>query len=513
MNFGVVKGTVRLCVLKTMLFPRHCLSTATASHSPVRVRLLPSPKCLFDELVQVKVEGLCPNQEVVLRAKLTDEKGELFQSSAAYRADRIGVIDLSRSPALGGSFSGTDPMGLFWALSAKNAHKKLVKRDVRTPFLVDIEVYSDGDTEGQLIAKETNERGFLAEGVQRLPVREGRVRATLFLPPGSAHRYHPCADSGGVKMNTRCPPKRVPSAALFFTLCRLTVQPPQSYSVGGQRSSGQLTGKPAGRGPFPGVLDMYGTGGGLPEYRASLLASRGFAVLALAYYSYLDLPKDMRELELEYFEEAVSFLRTHPQVKGPGIGVLAISKSGDLALSMASFLPGISATVSINGCNANTLFPLRYKGTVVPPLSFKTSRLFLTKSGIANIRDTLNNPTEGENRQSLIPIEQAQCRFLFVVAEDDQNWKSPFYAEEAAKRLREHGKENCEVVVYPGAGHYLEPPYFPHCPSSLHLLVGFPVVWGGEPRSHGEAQVDLWGRIQAFFIKHLDVESTSKARL
>ncbi|MGH0166891.1 UNVERIFIED_CONTAM: hypothetical protein FKN15_053047 [Acipenser sinensis] len=63
------------------------------------------------------------------------------------------------------------------------------------------------------------------------------------------HRYLPCADSGGVKMNPRCPPKRVPSAARFFTLCRLTVQPPQSYSVGGQRSSGQLTGKPAGARP------------------------------------------------------------------------------------------------------------------------------------------------------------------------------------------------------------------------------------------------------------------------
>ncbi|MGH0126890.1 UNVERIFIED_CONTAM: hypothetical protein FKN15_034347 [Acipenser sinensis] len=46
-------------------------------------------------------------------------------------------------------------------------------------------------------------------------------------------------------MNTHCPLKCVPSAARFFTLCRLTVQPPQSYSVGGQRSSGQLTGKPA----------------------------------------------------------------------------------------------------------------------------------------------------------------------------------------------------------------------------------------------------------------------------
>ncbi|MGH0137702.1 UNVERIFIED_CONTAM: hypothetical protein FKN15_040743 [Acipenser sinensis] len=66
---------------------------------------------------------------------------------------------------------------------------------------------------------------------------------------GSAHRYHPCTDSGGAKMNTRCPPKRVPSAARFFTHCELTMQPPQSYSVRGQRSFGQLTGKPAGTRP------------------------------------------------------------------------------------------------------------------------------------------------------------------------------------------------------------------------------------------------------------------------
>ncbi|MGH0183109.1 UNVERIFIED_CONTAM: hypothetical protein FKN15_010886 [Acipenser sinensis] len=38
-------------------------------------------------------------------------------------------------------------------------------------------------------------------------------------------------------MNTRCPPKRVPSAERFFSHCVLTMQPPKSYSVGGQRSS------------------------------------------------------------------------------------------------------------------------------------------------------------------------------------------------------------------------------------------------------------------------------------
>ncbi|MGH0153075.1 UNVERIFIED_CONTAM: hypothetical protein FKN15_034833 [Acipenser sinensis] len=50
-------------------------------------------------------------------------------------------------------------------------------------------------------------------------------------------------------MNTRCPPKRVLLAARFFTLCRLTVQPPFTELQKEQRSSGRFTGKPTGARP------------------------------------------------------------------------------------------------------------------------------------------------------------------------------------------------------------------------------------------------------------------------
>ncbi|MGH0130263.1 UNVERIFIED_CONTAM: hypothetical protein FKN15_015605 [Acipenser sinensis] len=94
------------------------------------------------------------------------------------------------------------------------------------------------------------DRTSLAELLEVLDHRrEAEERGEVYGAHGEAHRYHPCADLGGAKMNTRCPPKRVPSATPFFTLCRLTMQPPQSYSVGGQCSSGQLTGKPAGARP------------------------------------------------------------------------------------------------------------------------------------------------------------------------------------------------------------------------------------------------------------------------
>lgn len=71
---------------------------------------------------------------------------------------------------------------------------------------------------------------------------------------------------------------------------------------------------PAGAGPFPAVLDLYTLGGGLSEKRAALLASRGFVVLALALYGHDDMPKNVAELHLDYFEEAVEFLKIQNKV-------------------------------------------------------------------------------------------------------------------------------------------------------------------------------------------------------
>lgn len=62
-------------------------------------------------------------------------------------------------------------------------------------------------------------------------------------------------------------------------------------------------------------MDLFGLGGGLLEYRASLLAGKGFAVMALAYYNYDDLPRSIETLHLEYFEEAVNYLLHHPEVR------------------------------------------------------------------------------------------------------------------------------------------------------------------------------------------------------
>lgn len=62
------------------------------------------------------------------------------------------------------------------------------------------------------------------------------------------------------------------------------------------------------------MIDLFGGAGGLIEFRAGLLASRGFAVLALAFFAYDDLPRALTQLDLEYFEEAAELLLRHPKV-------------------------------------------------------------------------------------------------------------------------------------------------------------------------------------------------------
>lgn len=422
------------CALKP--FARNTLAKMHYS-SEVSIRLLPSYKCSFEDPVHVTVSGLNPHQRVDLRSKITDENGLDFKASATYQADDSGQIDLKRDSSLGGSFTGVEPMGLYWALKADTISCKFTLSDVTRPALVDIEVVS-GD---KVLAKVTNERHCLTDGVRRSPVTEGRIRGTLFMPPG--------------------------------------------------------------KGPFPGILDTNVFRGAPFELRAALLAKRGFAVLALAFQGYQDLPKRADRFHLEYFEEGIDFLRQQPEVKGQKIGLVSISKSGDLALSMATFLPDIAATIWVNGCNANTLVPVYYKDICVPPLLFDVKRTKITPLGLVDIGEVMDDPMSKEGLPSVIPIERAPGSFMFVVSEADRNWRSAYYAKLACDRLKAHGKNNYELVKYEKAGHFIEVPYMPFCLANFHGVAGQPVFFGGEPKAHAEAQLDAWPKMINFFKKHL----------
>ncbi|XP_076004900.1 acyl-coenzyme A thioesterase 1-like [Genypterus blacodes] len=415
--------------------------------SLIRLRLLPRAKCLFDEPIQVKVAGLRSKQLVTMKATATDDRAVIFTSSATYRADDCGEVDLQRDPSLRGSYVGVEPMGLLWSMRPNLEHGYFYKKNALSSHLVRFSVH-EGEDEGGTLAEATNERLLIGEGVTRLPVKEGNIKGALFTPPGA--------------------------------------------------------------GPFPAVLDVSSF---KCEKRASLLANKGFVVLSVAVYN--DKSENVTKVQLDYFKEAIDFLKQQPKVGSKGVGLLSRSKAADVALSMASYLSGVEAVIWINGCSANAGLPLYYQQRQIhPALMFDYSKLIHTQSDAWMIKYGIHDHLAEENRATLIPIEKAKGHFLFVAAEDDLNWDSKAYMEEMVERLESHGKKNFETVSYPGAGHMLEPPYGPYCPSSPHGVLRKPVLWGGKPKVHAAAEVHLWKKIQEFFRAHIHTEgSKNKAEL
>lgn len=96
------------------------------------------------------------------------------------------------------NIAGLDPMGLFWSLKPSPAGAQNIRMVVRNgdePVLYTLSIYlghfslSDlviAETAPEPVYRTTVTRLKKSADVRRIPVKEGSVRGTLFLPPGKS---------------------------------------------------------------------------------------------------------------------------------------------------------------------------------------------------------------------------------------------------------------------------------------------------------------------------------------
>jgi hypothetical protein len=108
---------------------------------------------------------------------------------------------------------------------------------------------------------------------------------------------------------------------------------------------------PPGKERHPAVLVLGGSEGGMPARRAAWLASHGYAALALAYFRYDDLPKELVRIPLEYFGEALNWMVHRQEIAGDRIAVMGISRGAELALELGSIYPVLKAVVAYSPSN------------------------------------------------------------------------------------------------------------------------------------------------------------------
>ncbi|XP_051889567.1 acyl-coenzyme A thioesterase 5-like isoform X2 [Pristis pectinata] len=350
--------------------------TAKQYHPSVAPKIKAEPaRGLVDEPVKLEITHLVPNQQITLHSQLLSEDNDWWMAYAHYVSDSEGSVRVSHDKSWGGTYTGQEPMGLIWSMKLAPDNRqgmRLRKKDITIPFSITVSVHngwisSNFDKEA-VLASVVLERFYMAPGTTRLEVRDGRVVGTLFLPPGP--------------------------------------------------------------GPFPAVLDMWGGGGGLVEYRAALLASRGFAALALAYIGHKDVPpsSEVFEPKLSYFEEAFIALNNHPKVAKGRVALVGLSLGFTVALLMATELKNIhpKCVVCISGSHFNLLKD--GNADLFVDENDHMDKIKFAEDG-SMIWKYIPLPFPNDSK-FFVKLDKIRCPLMIICGEDDQNWPAPESAVE-----------------------------------------------------------------------------------
>jgi dienelactone hydrolase len=436
---------------------------------------LPNP-AFVDEEVRICVRGLRPHRPVILRAATEDDEGRRWLSHAQFRPDESGSVDTAVEESLAGTYQGASPMGLLWSMRLDdphaNGHSTFAKNGV-LPNRVSLEV----DEDGRVAASAELEREFLAPGTE---VRDLNIGESL----ASDGRTH---ESG-------------PLGRLFI---------------------------PPSRGPHPVVIVLSGSGGGFDLDKAATLSRHGFATLSLAYFGIPPLPAWLHRIPLDYFEAALAWLASHPELDGERIGALGVSRGAELALLLGTKFPQIHPIVAYapssvawaaGGRDQTTgeIIPSwTWRGAPVPfaPLPLRGFMLRSALPVAVGRRPVMfrNLFRAGlRNREAIaraaIPVEQIRGPIMLVSGGEDHVWPAAEMCEVILARLADHRfRHAIEYRNYPHAGHMLRYPYLPTTArqSRNRHLRNARFSFGGTAPADAEANADSWRQAIAFLRAHL----------
>lgn len=249
---------------------------------------------------------------------------------------------------------------------------------------------------------------------------------------------------------------------------------------------------PGENSPHPGVLVVGGSEGGAPLAKAAWLASHGFAAFALAYFRYEDLPNQLSGIPLEYFGQALGWMRQRPEIVPDRIAVVGTSRGGELALQLGSMYPQVKAVVAY--VPANVRYPACCGSTPFPyawtwheqPLAFAPPRVDV--SGDVLVRAS-------------IAVEHIDGPILLIGAEDDGIWRSSEMTRAVADRLHQaHFAYSVELLEYSHAGHRAgRPEIVPTWHGRTRNPVsGREIDLGGSPAGDAESTLDAIPKVLSF---------------
>jgi uncharacterized protein len=329
-------------------------------------------------------------------------------------------------------------------------------------------------------------------GAMRNLSRAVSAAAALLLAPFAAS-----ADTPPASPPPAAPPPLTVPADLTMT------------SLSGGAIIGRLFRPKSAIGALPGVVLLGGSEGGLNSIvslEAELLARQGYVVLQLGYFGAPGLPEKLQLIPIEYFTHAVDWLGAQPGVDDAHIGIFGASIGGEVALVVAAYDPKIKAVVA--AVPSSVVWPgidtsstpgerpstFTLAGKPLPDLPYGWTGAF---HGVFALYDDGLKALD-QHPDAVIPVEKINGRVMLVCGQADTLWPSCPMSEQAAARLKAHGRP-VELLEYAEAGHTVfGPPVDPAVPYFRSIA-----PLGGTPEGVATARKDAWPKALAFLAAAL----------
>ena len=427
---------------------RLCVTLALAGCASVPAerpipRLVIAPdSAMIDAPVRIGAERLAPGAVAEIVLRWPDAPGGPLRSSARVRADGRGRIDLRVQAPDSGSYAGVDAAGLLWSMAPDSASPVAPAAEPwRAPR--PLRLRAELTVDGRRVDERAVTRTLMAPGVTVEEVAEAGVVARLYAPARTGRR-------------------------------------------------------------LPVVLVLSGSEGGFDDLRAAMLASHGYAALAVAYFGAPGLQDELFEVPVERVAAAVAWVRGRADLDAGRIAALGASKGAELALVAASLIPEIRAVVAYaptdvvnqgidrrSGSRATSSWtwagaPLPFLAQTPPP-AFEAQFRGPPPYRLRPLYEA--SRVDSGLARAAIPVERIRGAVLLLSGEDDQMIPASPAAEAVVQRLRAARHPYPFLHRgYPGAGHVILVPFFPTPPRAR---MG-PWLSGGTPAGYARADADSW---------------------
>jgi BAAT / Acyl-CoA thioester hydrolase C terminal/Acyl-CoA thioester hydrolase/BAAT N-terminal region len=426
----------------------------------------PATTVLTGEPLNIRLIDMPPGGQVqvqALRAVQGDDGSKRqYAASATFIADALGVVDLATQAPLQGSYSGADVRGLLWSM-------------VPVPDVA-------------ALAADTSTNTITLVGDAKQP--EGTKGALQSI-------------TQTIELMAALPQVQQRAAAPFpgavFALLPGSIKRPALIVLGGSEGGSAIT-KTA------------------PQW-----ASRGFAVLALPYYSppqwgptgakpaeLPSLPAAFADIPVERLEQARAWLAQQPNVDATRIGVMGTSKGAEFALLAGVKMPWIKAIVAVvpsdvvwEGWGPDVLPGQRasfaWQGKpydFVPYLDFDKEMAGFANGQKVRIRVPQDKGRAANPQRAVaarIPVERITAALMVIGGIDDQVWASGEMARNIVNTRRAAGLRTLGLI-YDEGGHFLGGP---GDQPTTQYNVG-PYQAGGTPAGNARAQADAFAKTVQF---------------